>query len=252
MPSKKRVHLQQSGIISLAKSRSNLHQEFWEKQVDLPNCWDNHKLCKWVAKSYKKLYCIEIITKACLLRCKITHTHTDYCHHWYIRTRLHCGHIFMTRYAKSHTHRLQSSLIHQNKVTMQPYLHDEICKITYTHRSCPQVVDLAARGHWVSPISVDGLENSFLACIETTKLSKSALLVCKSILWVEGERIGHKMNLFILMPGGSGLPTPDTATRKEYVTRILLAAVLEGWATQSPPITRILLATKRSRRRRKR
>jgi hypothetical protein len=69
-------------------------------------------------------------TKACLLRCKITHTHrlqspliqqnkvtmrsylhdaickithTDYSHHWYIRTRLQCGHIFMTRYAKSHT-----------------------------------------------------------------------------------------------------------------------------------------------------
>jgi hypothetical protein len=36
---KKRVHLQQSGIISLAKSRSNLHQESREKQVDLPNCW---------------------------------------------------------------------------------------------------------------------------------------------------------------------------------------------------------------------
>jgi hypothetical protein len=29
--------------------------------------------CKWVGKSYKKLYCIEIITQACLLRCKITH-----------------------------------------------------------------------------------------------------------------------------------------------------------------------------------
>jgi hypothetical protein len=40
--------------------------------------------------------------------------------------------------------------------------------------------------------------------------------------------IGHRMKLFILMPGGSGLPTPDTAMRKEYVTRILLAAVLEG------------------------
>jgi hypothetical protein len=42
------------------------------------------------------------------------------------------------------------------------------------------------------------------------------------------------------------------ATRKEYVTRILLAAVFEGWATQSPPITRILLACERSRRRKKR
>jgi hypothetical protein len=45
---------------------------------------------------------------------------------------------------------------------------------------------------------------------------------------VEGESIGkimiigHRMKLFILMPGGSGLPTPDTAARKEYVTRILL------------------------------
>jgi hypothetical protein len=40
--------------------------------------------------------------------------------------------------------------------------------------------------------------------------------------------IGHKMKLFILIPGGSGLPTPDTAMRKEYVTRILLVAVFEG------------------------
>jgi DNA-directed RNA polymerase subunit L len=146
MPSKKRVHLQQSGIISLAKSRSNIHQESWEKQVDLPNYWDNHKLCKWVGKSYKKLYCTEIITKSMSLEMQ-NHTHT-------------------------HTQRLQSSLIHQNKVTMRPYLHDEIWKITHTqitiiidtskqgylaaisswrdmqnhthtHRSCSQVVDLA-------------------------------------------------------------------------------------------------------------
>jgi hypothetical protein len=40
--------------------------------------------------------------------------------------------------------------------------------------------------------------------------------------------IGHMMKLFILMPGGSGLPSPDTAAWKEYFTRILLAAVLEG------------------------
>jgi hypothetical protein len=57
--------------------------------------------------------------------------------------------------------------------------------------------------------------------------------------------------LYIPMPGGSGLPSPDTATCKGYVTRILLAAVFEGWATQSPPITRILLTSKRSRRRKK-
>jgi hypothetical protein len=35
--------------------------------------------------------------------------------------------------------------------------------------------------------------------------------------------IGHEMKLFILMPGGSGLLSPDTAARKKYVTRILLA-----------------------------
>jgi hypothetical protein len=40
--------------------------------------------------------------------------------------------------------------------------------------------------------------------------------------------IGHRMKLFILMPGGSELPSPDTAVRKKCVTRILLAAVLEG------------------------
>jgi hypothetical protein len=113
------------------------------------------------------LYCTGMITKACLLRCKITHTdyshhwyiitrlyaaisswrdmqnhtHTYYSHHWYIRTRLQCSHIFMTRYAKSHT-----------------------------HWSCSQVVDLTARGHWTSSIFVDGLERRFLAFNESTKL----------------------------------------------------------------------------------
>jgi hypothetical protein len=40
--------------------------------------------------------------------------------------------------------------------------------------------------------------------------------------------IGHRMVLFIQMLGGSGLPSPDIAARKEYVTRILLAGVVEG------------------------
>jgi hypothetical protein len=42
------------------------------------------------------------------------------------------------------------------------------------------------------------------------------------------------VGLFFLMPRGSRLPSQDTVVRKEYVTRILLAAMLEGWATQSP------------------
>jgi hypothetical protein len=40
------------------------------------------------------------------------------------------------------------------------------------------------------------------------------------------------VGLYILMPGGSGLPSPDTAKSKGYVTRIFQAAVFEGWATQ--------------------
>jgi hypothetical protein len=183
----------------------------------------------------------------------------------------------------SHTQRLQSSLIHQNKVTIRPYLqtqyeksHTMITVIidtseqgcnaaisswrdmqnhTHTHRSCSQVVGLAARGHRTKSIFVDGLENWFLACDETTKFPS---LTCtfgfqehstsgrkyrkNNDHWTRHERlfilqtiiIGHKMKLFILMPGGSGLPSPDTAAWKEYVTRILLAAVLEGWAIQSP------------------
>jgi Trm5-related predicted tRNA methylase len=59
---------------------------------------------------------------------------------------------------QNHTQRLQSSLINQNKNTMRPYLHDEICKITHTHRSCSQVVDFAAHGHRTSSIFADGLE----------------------------------------------------------------------------------------------
>jgi hypothetical protein len=174
----------------------------------------------------------------------------------------------------THTHKLQSSLIHHNKVTMRPYLHDEICKFTHTHRSCLQVVDLAARDHWTSSIPVDGSEKWFLACNKTTKLPS---LICTFGLqehsasgwrkhrknndhWTKDEGlfilktmiIGHKMKLLILMLGGSRLPSPDTATSKGYVTRILLAAVSEGWATQSPLITKILVATERSRRRKKR
>jgi hypothetical protein len=42
------------------------------------------------------------------------------------------------------------------------------------------------------------------------------------------------VGLFFLMQWGSGLPSPATATSKKYITRMFLAAVLEGWATQSP------------------
>jgi hypothetical protein len=121
---------------------------------------------------------------------------------------------------------------------------------THTHRSCSQVVDLAARGHQTSSTFVDDLENLFLACDETTKLptltytfglqehsaSGRRKLRKNNDHWTQDEGlfilktmiIRHRMKLFILMPGGFWLPSSDTAARKEYVTRILLAAVLEG------------------------
>jgi hypothetical protein len=189
---------------------------------------------------------------------------------------------------------------------MRPYLHDEIWKITHTHRSCSQVVDLAARGHRTSSISADGLETWFLAwLIKDSFCLATLILVCKTKVFHSYAHLTRKNNeicsiqilaasssskwtqervetyplknpsswrrgnqkeaqvwwrscsklsigLYILIPGGSRLPSPDTATSKGYVTRILLAAMSERWATQSPPITRILLATQRSRRRKKR
>jgi hypothetical protein len=168
------------------------------------------------------------------------HTHTNYNHHWYIKTRLQCSHIFLTRYAKSHIHRLQSWSIHQNKVTMPPYLHDEICKMTHTHRSCSQVVDLAARGHWISSIFVDGSEKWFLACNGTTKLPSLTCTFGLQEHFASGRRkqrknidhwtqddglfilktmiIGHGMKLFILMPGCSGLP-PRTRLRERSMSQ---------------------------------
>jgi hypothetical protein len=84
--------------------------------------------CKWVGKSYKKMYCTQIITQACLLRCKITHiqitviidTSEGYKAAIYVITRHYQDEehrskiskrdtsislFFMTRYAKSHTHK---------------------------------------------------------------------------------------------------------------------------------------------------
>jgi hypothetical protein len=167
-------------------------------------------------------------------------THTYYSHHWYIRRRFQCGHIFMTRYAKSHTHRLQSWLIHQNKVTMRPYLHDEICKITHTHtsillagrRSCCTWSSNKLHFCWWLRVLIPGLQWDHKASWTCTfglqepsasggrkhvvgkimiighRMNSIRLFILKTMI------IGHMMKLFILMPGGSGLPTPDTAASK--------------------------------------
>jgi hypothetical protein len=173
----------------------------------------------------------------------------------------------MMRYAKSHTHRLQSSLIHRNKVTMRPYLHDEICKITHTSillagRSCSQVVDLAARGHRTSSIFVDGLENWFVACNETTKqwsldtqriLSDFATLifVCKSPSVTEKlqqafRRLVHPdaKRFWATFPGHS--------CEQEVCHKNSSGSCVRGMSNPITQITIILQATKRSRKRKKR
>jgi hypothetical protein len=109
------------------------------------------------------------------LRCKITYTQITV-----IIDTLEQGYnaaISSWRDMQNHTHRLQSSWIHHNKVTMRPYLHDEICKITHTHRSCSQVIDLAARGHRTSSIYADGVETWFLAWIIKERFCLATLVL---------------------------------------------------------------------------
>jgi hypothetical protein len=59
------------------------------------------------------------------------------------------------------------------------------------------------------------------------------------------------VGLFFLMPRGSGLPSPDTTASKGYVTRIFSSSCVRGMSNPITHVTRILLATERSRRRRR-
>jgi hypothetical protein len=54
------------------------------------------------------------------------------------------------------------------------------------------------------------------------RMNSVVLFILKTMI------IGHRMKLFILLPRGSRLPSPDTAASKGYVTRIFLAVVLDG------------------------
>jgi hypothetical protein len=53
---------------------------------------------------------------------------------------------------------------------------------------------------------------------------------CSKMVLGFSPRPNLSVGLFFLMPGGSELHSHESW----YVTRIFLAAVLEGWATQSP------------------
>jgi hypothetical protein len=180
-----------------------------------------------------------------------SHTKTDYSHHWYIRTWLQCSHIFMTRYAKSHTHidlARRSSILLVGRRSCYTWSLNKLHLCWWLRKLIPGL-QLDHKAFWTCTFGLQ--EHSARGGRKHRKnndhwTQEEGLFILKTMI------IGHRMKLFILMPGGSRLPSPDTAARKGYVTRIFLAAAFEGWATQSPPITRILLATERSKRRRKR
>jgi hypothetical protein len=181
------------------------------------------------------------------------HTHTNYSHHWYIKTRLQCGHIFMKRYAKSHTH-THIDLARRSSILFTGHRSCCTWSLNKLHL-CWWLIELIPGLQWDHKAfwtCTFGLQEHSASGGRKHRKSNDHWTQDEGLFIVKTMIIGHRMKLFILMPGGSGLPSQDTAVSKRYVTRILLAAMFEGWATQSPLITRILLATERSRRRKKR
>jgi hypothetical protein len=155
------------------------------------------------------------------------HTHTDYSHHSYIRTRLQCSHIW--RDMQNHTHtsilltgRRSCCTWSLNKLHLCWWLRELIPGLQWDHKAS-WTCSFGLQEH-----SSSGWRKRRKIMIIGHRMNSVRLFILKIMI------IGHSMKLFILMPGGSGLPSRDTAARKKYVTRILLAAMLEGWATQSP------------------
>jgi hypothetical protein len=102
-------------------------------------------------------------------------------------------------------------------------LHDEICSI--------QILSSYSSYKWTQEKDTERVETYPLknpsSCRRRRKQKEAQA-------WKKSCSMLSVSLFFLMMPGGSGLPSPDTVGRKEYVTRIILVAVLEGWATQSP------------------
>jgi hypothetical protein len=156
------------------------------------------------------------------------HTHIDYSHHWYIRTRLECGHIFMTRYAKSHT---QIDLARRSILLAG-------C------RSCCTWSSNKLHFYWrLRDLILDMTKESF--CLATL------ILVCKSPsvtkkLQQAFRRPFHPdaRRFWATFPGHSceqGVCHKDSSS-----------SCVRGMSNPVTHITRILIATERSRRRKKR
>jgi hypothetical protein len=125
----------------------------------------------------------------------------------------------------------------------------------HTHRSCSQVIDLVARGHWTSSIFVNGLENLFLACNETTKLPWLTCIFGLQEHSASGRGKHRKNNdhwtqdegLFILKTMIIGHSCAKGVRHKNSSR-----SCVRGMSNPITHITRIFLATERSRRRKKR
>jgi hypothetical protein len=136
---------------------------------------------------------------------------------------------------------------------MRPYLHDEICKITHTHRSCLQVIDLFARGHWISSILL-------MARLAIRPQSFLNLHFCFQWSLDKGWRIIHPENNHhwtqdeIVHPDARRFwaTYPGHGYKEGVCHKNSSRSCVRGMSNPITPITRILLATERSRRRKKR
>jgi hypothetical protein len=176
----------------------------------------------------------------------------------------------MTRYAKSHTHRLQSSLIHQNKVAMRPYLHDEICKITHTlilladHRSCCTCSLNKLHLCWWLRELIPGLQwdhKAFWTCtfgLQEHSASggrKHRKKWSLDTAWriVHPENNDHWTQDEIVHPNAMRFwaTFPGHGCEQGVCHKDSSRSCVRGMSNPITPITRILLATERSRRRRR-
>jgi hypothetical protein len=166
------------------------------------------------------------------------HTHTDYSHHWYIRTRLQCGHIFMTRYAKSHTHidlaRRSILLVGRrscctwslNKLHFCWWLRELIPGLQWDHKA--MII-----GHRMNSVRFATL---ILVC-KSSSVMKKLQQTFRRLVHPDAKRFcatfpGHSCEQGVCHKNSSG-------------------SCVRGMSNPITHITRILLATERSRRKKR-
>jgi hypothetical protein len=164
----------------------------------------------------------------------------------------------MTRYAKSHTHTHTQIrvIIHTSEQGyMRPYLHDEICQITHTHRSCCTWSLNKLHFCWWPRELIPGLQWDHIAKITGHKMISIGFW--NPNFGLQEPRCDGK--------AAAGFPSACTSWCQEvlgYLPRTQLRArgmsqessgsCVRGMSNPVTHITRILLATDGLRRRKKR